>query len=100
MKKFLSTVALLTVIATPAFAQSFDPDNGTGNALAFSQNAPENEKTAVRNSEGLHSFAMVPPPESSRVPPFDYRRGTSEYPFGPGYNLPYPDRPYGDPDHW
>jgi hypothetical protein len=100
MKKFLSSVALLTVIATPAFAQSFDPDNGTGNLLAVTQNAPRNEKTAVRNSGGLHSFAMVPPPESSRVPPFDYRRGTSEYPFGPGYNLPYPDRPYGDPDHW
>jgi len=47
-------VVLLTVIATPAFAQSFDPDNGTGNVLAFSQNAPENEKTAVRHS-GLHS---------------------------------------------
>ena len=98
MKKFLSTVALLTVIATPTFAQSFGPDDGTGNVLALSQKAPENEKTAVRHG-GLHSFAMVPP-ESSRVPPFDYRRGTSEYPFGPGYNFPYPDRPYGDPDHW
>jgi len=46
MKKFLSTVVLLTVIATPAFAQSFDPDNGTGNVLALSQNVPENEKTS------------------------------------------------------
>lgn len=99
MKKFLSTVALLAIIATPAFAESFDLDNGISNVLASSQNAPENQKNAVRHG-GLHSFAMVPPPESSRLPPFDYRRGTSEYPFGPGYNFPYPDRPYGDPDHW
>jgi hypothetical protein len=27
-------------------------------------------------------------------------RGTSAYPFGPGINFPYPDRPYGDPDKW
>ena len=85
MKKALSTVALLTVTATSAFA--------------FSQNAPQNEKAAVHRS-GLHSFAMVPANGSSRVPQFDYHRSTSEYPFGPGYNLPYPDRPYGDPDHW
>lgn len=98
MKTFLSTVALLTVIVTSAFAKSFDPAKGTGNVLASSQNALANEKTAVRHG-GLHSFGMVPPLESSRVQPFD-NRGTSEYPFGPGYNFPYPDRPYGDPDHW
>jgi hypothetical protein len=43
MKKFLTTLAVLTAFATPAFAQSFDPDNG------------------IRPS-GLHSFAMVPGP--------------------------------------
>jgi hypothetical protein len=26
-------------------------------------------------------------------------RLSANYPFGPGYNFPYPDRPYGDPDH-
>ena len=26
-------------------------------------------------------------------------RSTSAHPFGP-VNFPYPDRPYGDPDHW
>ena len=35
----------------------------------------------------------------SRVPAFD-PRGSSAYPFGRGVNFPYPDRPYGDPDHW
>ena len=24
------------------------------------------------------------------MPQFDYRHGTSEYPYGPGYNFPYP----------
>ena len=37
---------------------------------------------------------------ASTRPAFDYRLGTSKYPFGPAYNFPYPDRPYGDPDHW
>ena len=35
MKKSLITLAVLTVFATPVFAQSFDPDNGTGNVLPF-----------------------------------------------------------------
>ena len=101
MKKFLTIVGLLAMVATPAFAQSFDPDTGTGNVLSFSAKpiAPRNDKITVRQS-GLHSFAMVPRPGWSRVPRFDYRRGTSNYPFGPEYNFPYPDRPYGDPDHW
>jgi hypothetical protein len=61
-----------------------------------------------RHPSGIHSQGavkknrgLVPPPyDSSRVPPFDYRRGTSDWPFGPGINFPYPDRPYGDPNRW
>jgi len=47
VKKFLTTLAALTVIASPAFAQSFDPEAGTGNVLptdggsAFVQAAPK-----------------------------------------------------------
>ena len=33
MKKLLSLAALVSVIALPAFAQSFDPDVGTGNLV-------------------------------------------------------------------
>jgi len=33
LKKFLATLALTAVIATPVFAQSFDPEAGTGNLL-------------------------------------------------------------------
>jgi len=36
---------------------------------------------------------------SSHPPHFDYRTGNSNWPYGPGYNFPYTDRPYGDPGH-
>ena len=116
-KAKLALIAALTVTrlaATPAFGQSFDEDDGTGNVLpvSYHQIAPEQAShhtpvhAARRN--GMNSFAMEPraqsdsnsnPYSASHVPPFD-PRGTSEYPWGPGYNFPYPDRPYGDPDHW
>jgi hypothetical protein len=62
MKKLIMIVALTaSVMATPAFAQSFDPDAGTGNVLSFSyeQTAQQNTKIASRQS-GLDAYAMVP----------------------------------------
>ena len=56
MKKFLTTFAVLTVIATPAFAQSFDPDNGTGNVLM--QSVPHDSRTAVRQ-DALSAYAKA-----------------------------------------
>ena len=75
--------ALLVLISGPSFA-------------AHQSRHPSSTQTqgALKKNRGL-----VPPP-SSRVPAFDYRRGTSDYPFGPGINFPYPDRPYGDPNRW
>jgi len=57
-----------------------------------------------RHLSGTHAQASVKEdrgvvPYPSRVPAYD-PRGTSAYPFGPGINFPYPDRPYGDPDKW
>ena len=49
MTKTLITAAALTVIAMPAFAQSFDPDVGTGNILPF-----------VNNQGGASSYAQAP----------------------------------------
>jgi hypothetical protein len=49
MRKTLITAAALTVIAMPAFAQSFDPDVGTGNILPF-----------VNNQGGAGAYAQVP----------------------------------------
>ena len=59
MKKFLTTFAVLTVIATPAFAQSFDPEAGTGNVLPFSHKSTHNEDTAFRQ-DGLRAYATAP----------------------------------------
>ena len=49
MKKFLTTLAVLTAFAAPAFAQSFDPDAGTGNVLSFvpTPTAPHDHKTTA-----------------------------------------------------
>ena len=62
MKKLIAIVAIAaSVMATPAFAQSFDPDAGTGNVLSFNseQTAQQNHKVAGRQS-GLDAYAMVP----------------------------------------
>jgi hypothetical protein len=61
MKKFLTALAVPTAFAAPAFAQSFDPDAGTGNVLSFvpTPTAPHDHKILPRQS-ALHSFAMVP----------------------------------------
>jgi hypothetical protein len=70
MKKVLTVLAVLTVCTAPALAQSFDPDNGTGNLLTFSPpTASQNEKVTA-GSNGLHSFAMVPkaPAQTFRYP--------------------------------
>ena len=69
MKKLLTTLAALTVIATPAFAQSFDPDNGTGNivlSVGSKPTAPLSDKITVRHS-GIRAYAMVPRTRSARV---------------------------------
>ena len=70
MQKLLTTLAVLAVIATPAFAQSFDPDNGTGNVLTFGakQTAPQNDKITVRQS-GIRAYGMVPRTRSARATP-------------------------------
>jgi hypothetical protein len=61
VKKILTTLAVLTAVATPAFAQSFDPDSGTGNVLPFSSTstATHHEKSVV-NQSAMHAFAAVP----------------------------------------
>lgn len=85
----ISRMALIAAIAaagiaSPALAQSFDSDAGSGNVAGFSyapnpaQNdkfaAPQSShaKTAVRQN-GLHAFARVPgtsPNSSSNQPAF------------------------------
>jgi hypothetical protein len=66
MKKFLIVAGLLTVIATPAFAQAFDPSSGSGNVLPYHWTgsgrlvrdfAPQ--QVAPTNGGG-NAFAMAP----------------------------------------
>ena len=113
--KFALIGAVAAVLfASPVLAQSFNEDDGTGNVLPFSsqsvafENASHHAAIHAARRNGMNSFAMEPrarsdsnsnPYIASRVAPFD-PRGTSDYPWGPGYNFPYPDRPYGDPDGW
>jgi hypothetical protein len=71
MSKLAIIAAVAAVIASPAFAQSFDPEVGTGNVTSFSfaPTAVQNSKVAVQQGShskiaarqsGLHAFAMVP----------------------------------------
>jgi len=80
--RVVTTVAvlLLAIFGTSSVARQSQRPSGTHN------------QTAVKESRGVVNTP-------SRVPTYD-PSGTSRYPFGPGVNLPYPDRPYGDPDHW
>jgi hypothetical protein len=58
--KLALTVAIVVFcIASPAFAQSFDPEAGSGNIAAGNQTAPQTAQTVVHRS-GLNSYAMVP----------------------------------------
>jgi hypothetical protein len=63
MTKFLTTLTVLTVIATPAFAQSFCTCDGTGNVLKFTNNpiTYQNHAPAIAaiDPSGLNAFAMV-----------------------------------------
>jgi hypothetical protein len=61
VRTFFISLAVLTVIATPAFAQSFDREVGTGNVLSLRSGATaaENDRFAFRQN-GLHAQAKVP----------------------------------------
>jgi hypothetical protein len=70
ISKLALIAAVTAAIATPAFAQSFDPEAGTGNVLSFSTpSAVQTGKVAARHTSqakvaaqrsGQRAFAMVP----------------------------------------
>ena len=49
MKKALTVATILCSIAVPCFAQSFDPDAGSGNIVPF-----------ATNQGGANAYAMAP----------------------------------------
>jgi hypothetical protein len=59
MKKFIGIVIVATSIGFPACAQSFDPDNGTGNLVTANTvaSAPA-EATIVSRHTGEEAYAM------------------------------------------
>ena len=63
MKKLITIVALTaSVLATPAFAQSFNKDFGTGNEQSFSYGAEGSEQTGkvAGRQSGVDALAKVP----------------------------------------
>ncbi len=86
MKKLLTTAAFLTLIAAPAFAQTFDPDMGTGNI------APP----LVMNQGGGSAYAYAPGDYETRYSRARYGRGRYYYRGGPYYygGSGYYYRPY------
>jgi hypothetical protein len=71
VSKLVIIAGVAAALATPAFAQSFDPEAGTGNVLpsSFAATAVPNNNVAVvpaghskiaARQSGLHAFAMVP----------------------------------------
>jgi hypothetical protein len=65
-------------------------------ALLFALSEPS---VAARKSRKPADKALTQRSGQTPVPAYD-PQGTSRYPYGPGKNFPYPDRPYGDPGRW
>jgi hypothetical protein len=61
-KKFLVAAAFVTVIAAPAFAQSFDPDVGTGNVIpfAYAPQANHGGNDVYARSSAKSAYAQAP----------------------------------------
>jgi opacity protein-like surface antigen len=78
MKKFLTIVGLLTVVATPAFAQSYDHDFGTGNVI----DVPALEQQA-RPADASSAYAQAPAKNIARKTAEDTARQTSFDPYSP-----------------
>lgn len=55
----ITTVAKMAFVS-PAFAQSFDPEIGTGNVLMLNSQASLPHTQAVVRRSGIDAFAMAP----------------------------------------
>jgi hypothetical protein len=60
MKTLIIAAVLIAGIATPAFAQSFDPDNGTGNIEWRHVPAPQNGNGLPAGQTGDNAYASAP----------------------------------------
>jgi hypothetical protein len=84
MKKFLTIMGLLTVIATPAFAQSYTPEFGTANIApvvtgqdaksAFAQAAPTTDPSPQARIRVQHNVGILEGVPAG-VNPYAYHEG-------------------------
>src|SRR5262249_54790445 len=67
MKKLLATVALVTVLATPALAQAWDPDVGSGNIAPPPYGETENGASIYQNDGGYQNDGFNARAEAPRA---------------------------------
>lgn len=79
---FLTTAGLLLAII------------GSGSA------ASRRHRAADAYASGAATHEMIPSASGRSWNGTRFPTSTAAEPFGPGRNLPYPDRPYGDPGRW
>ena len=70
MKMVLTTATLLSIIATPVLAQSFDPDEGTGNIVFNWQGG-----NALAHSPAIYEAERARAEAVRRMYPPEYRLG-------------------------
>jgi hypothetical protein len=61
MKMFAVAAVLATLVASPAFAQSYDPDIGSGNIAPNASIPSQGGFGAYAWAPGYGAFAQVPP---------------------------------------
>jgi hypothetical protein len=85
----LATAGLLLAAIEPGLAATHRHHA----ADASASHAMAHQRTAPYSSDGAFGWHW-------NGGQFPSAQGTAAEPLGPGHNLPYPDRPYGDPDGW
>lgn len=75
-----ATLALIAVaaIASPALAQSWDPDNGTGNIVTVFNGSAAPHQQATGHRSGRGAFALVPRGEATPAIGGGYSSGYEE----------------------
>src|SRR5262249_48571134 len=84
-KTKIAIVALAFGLLLPISGASFAAQQARHSSSLHSRGAAVKHHTVIKSRADA----------SRAFPP-----GTSAYPWGPGRNFPYPDRPYGDPDRY
>jgi hypothetical protein len=72
MKAIIAAAAVATAIASPAFAQPFDPEHGTGNSVA-----PRRHATTAPGA--VSPFAWAPSGRRAKTSSVPLGRGLAEF---------------------